>query len=417
MIDVKEVLTGDISVKESLAGEINNGVEVISPSLIDLEVTPSKEKKTYKHEGSYGYDNVTVNPIPSEYVIPNGTLDITSNGIHNVNEYENVNVNVESIPNLQTKEITPAKEMQVVGADEEYDGLDAVVVNAIPDEYIVPSGELEITENGTYDVKNYASTNINVPTGGGGTAPSIGFTIDKYNSEGYPTKVTVVGMTTLPRCMFYGYSSSTGTTFYNALTIGLEEIVLPDGITKIPDYFCNNCNELQKINLSDNITSIGTYAFKGTENIQLNALPTKLTTIGNYAFSGSATSIKTIPDGVTSLAYGVFSDCVGITQISMNKIKTISGSSTTSSPPPFGNCTNLKAVWVGSAITSSGFNRYTFSGCTSIQKMYIDKPRATVEGFSNYRYAFSNSAVTTDVIICNDDAGFITKEEFDATTF
>lgn len=173
MIEVKEILAGDISVKESLAGEINNGVEVISPSLIDLEVTPSKEKKTYKHEGSYGYDNVTVNPIPSEYVIPNGTLDITSNGTHNVNEYENVNVNVESIPNLQTKEITPAKEMQVVGADEEYDGLDAVVVNAIPDEYIVPSGELEIIESGTYDVKNYASANVNVSGGSGGAEGRI----------------------------------------------------------------------------------------------------------------------------------------------------------------------------------------------------------------------------------------------------
>ena len=65
MIDVKEVLTGDISVKESLAGEINNGVKVVSPSLINLEVTPSKEKKTYKHEGSYGYDNVVVNAVTS----------------------------------------------------------------------------------------------------------------------------------------------------------------------------------------------------------------------------------------------------------------------------------------------------------------------------------------------------------------
>ena len=66
MIGVKEVLAGDISVKESLAGEINNGVKVISPSLIDLEVTPSKEKQTFKHEGSYGYDNVVVNAVTNE---------------------------------------------------------------------------------------------------------------------------------------------------------------------------------------------------------------------------------------------------------------------------------------------------------------------------------------------------------------
>jgi hypothetical protein len=46
-------------------------------------------------------------------------------------------------------------------------------------------------------------------------------------------------------------------------------------------------------------------------------------------------------------------------------------------------------------------------------KFYIDLPRATVEGFVNYQYAFSNNAFSTDVIICNDDPDFITKAEFD----
>jgi hypothetical protein len=49
------------------------------------------------------------------------------------------------------------------------DGYSPVVVNVpIPDGYIKPSGELEVTENGTHDVTAYASVNVNVPTGGGG---------------------------------------------------------------------------------------------------------------------------------------------------------------------------------------------------------------------------------------------------------
>ena len=41
-----------------------------------------------------------------------------------------------------------------------------MTVEAIPNEYIVPSGELEVTENGTHDVTSYASVNVNVKTGG-----------------------------------------------------------------------------------------------------------------------------------------------------------------------------------------------------------------------------------------------------------
>lgn len=392
MIEAKEVLAGDISVKESLAGEINNGVKVVSPSLIDLEVTPSKEKKTYKHEGSYGYDNVVVNAIPDTYITPKGTLDITSNGIYNVREYENVNTDVHTIPSLEGKVITPTKEVQTVVASEGYDGLSGVTVNAIPDEYVVPSGELEITENGTYDVKEYASTNINVPTGG--ALPEKGFVVNSFDSDGYATKVTVVGMTTLPTYMFAGYVS--GSAYYmSVLTRRLEEIVLPESVTAIPNYCCYKCLELTKINLPDNITSIGSNAFYGSTKLSISKLPTNLKTLGASAFNG----------------------CTGLTQISMSNVTKINGS--TSSNGSFNGCSNLKAVWIGSAInasSSSDFGRYAFYG-TNLEKLYIDKPRAEVEAHQYYANAFTGGQKSTDIIICNDDADFITKEEFDATTF
>lgn len=39
-----------------------------------------------------------------------------------------------------------------------------VTVEPIPDEYIIPTGESEITSNGTYDVTNIASVMVNVST-------------------------------------------------------------------------------------------------------------------------------------------------------------------------------------------------------------------------------------------------------------
>lgn len=431
MLEVKEVLTGDISVKESLAGEINNGVKVISPPLIDLEVTPRKEKLTYKHEGSYGYDNVTVNPISEEYIIPSGTKDINSNGIHNINEYENVNVNVVAVPDLEEKVITPTKEVQTVVPSEGYDGLSEVTVNAIPDEYIAPSGELEITASGIYDVKEYASANVNV-SGGGSETPKVGFVVNDWNSSGYATKITFYGMKTLPS-NFIGHSNTnyikeiigkrlTDITINDTTTLinsnvfyGLTDLVnltLPNTLIELGQAVCRNCQSLILNELPDTIEKIGAHAFRDCTKLALTRLPSNLTSMPSNAFYNCPNiKIKTIPDSLTSIGQNNFYNCTGLTQMSMRNVTNIYGNASTTSP--FGNDIGLKAVWIGSAIVDETFYRYSFYGCTNIIKMFIDLPRATVESFANYQYAFSDNAVTTDVIVCNDDEGFMTKEEFD----
>ena len=67
------------------------------------------------------------------------------------------------LANLQEKEATPTKEKQQIIADQQYDGLSKVVVNAIPDEYIIPNGDINIIENGTYDVKDKINAIVNIP--------------------------------------------------------------------------------------------------------------------------------------------------------------------------------------------------------------------------------------------------------------
>lgn len=67
------------------------------------------------------------------------------------------------LANMQEKEITPTKETQIVEPDRNYDGLKKVTVNKIPDEYIIPTGEIQINQNGIYNVKDKVTANVNIP--------------------------------------------------------------------------------------------------------------------------------------------------------------------------------------------------------------------------------------------------------------
>ena len=67
-----------------------------------------------------------------------------------------------SLPTQAAKTVTPTESAQTaVTAGKWTTG--AVQVGAIPSDYFKPSGTLPITSNGTYDVKSYASTSVNVP--------------------------------------------------------------------------------------------------------------------------------------------------------------------------------------------------------------------------------------------------------------
>lgn len=66
------------------------------------------------------------------------------------------------LANFQEKEVTPTKEIQEIKADQQYDGLSKVVINAIPSEYIIPSGDITITASGTYDVKDKINAIVDI---------------------------------------------------------------------------------------------------------------------------------------------------------------------------------------------------------------------------------------------------------------
>lgn len=242
-----------------------------------------------------------------------------------------------------------------------------------------------------------------------------------------------------PKSLPAGLTSLGSYAFNNCKNLALTTI--PDGITSIPTYCFYGCTAMPLSSLPDTITKIEARGFENCKELCITKLPDSLTTLGNSAFlycdkmnitelpSGltripdncfgqcTGLTIKTLPNSVIEIASWGFSKCTGLIQLSMNNVTTMSGSYTSNSS--FNGCSSLKALWIGSAITNLPaymvYDRdYLSQAAASLIKIYIDKPRATVEGFAGYQYAFCGSRKTTDIVICNDDEDWLTKEEFDA---
>lgn len=142
-------------------GEVTARIVPADPDLQDKTVTPTESTQTVTCDAPHdGLGTVTVNPIPEEYVIPSGTVELSSNGQHDVSGYASADVHVE--PVLQRKSVTPTRAAQTVESDSDYYGLSAVDVGGIPSEYVIPEGTVVLSSNGQHDVSGKAVADVSV---------------------------------------------------------------------------------------------------------------------------------------------------------------------------------------------------------------------------------------------------------------
>lgn len=87
--------TGQVGLKKVTVGAVQTET---------TSVTPAKGAQTVQPSSGKFFDEVTVEAIPDDYVIPSGTQQITANGTYDVSGKASAVVNVE--PNLEEKTVT-----------------------------------------------------------------------------------------------------------------------------------------------------------------------------------------------------------------------------------------------------------------------------------------------------------------------
>lgn len=250
VLDAQEGLIDEL--KGILATKASGGkAAVIEP----LEVTENGEYAA--PDGVDGYSPVVVSvPIPDGYIQPEGALEVTENGAHDVTEYASVNVNV-----------------------------------PVPDGYIMPSGSLEITENGTYNVTEKESVTVDVATGGGVETVEklLTKTIEEYSNH----ELTQLG----------DYA------FTNCKKLGTVDI---------PNVTTMGLNAFQNTGISiaefSNLVEAGNFCFANCVNLRSVRLPS-LQKGGSYLFSVSNVLERIDLLSVGSVGTSCFNACYVLTTL------------------------------------------------------------------------------------------------------
>ena len=233
-----------------------------------------------------------------------------------------------------------------------------------------PTGTKSITANGVYDVTDFASADVQVPT----TAPAhyVEKTVDANGKLVNSTNIiNLNGVTDIGNYALTGQYYNV--RFPSNTTADLSSLTTISGSNACQHMF-ENCTNLTSVDLSSLITISGSnacqYMFSNCSRIT----------------SVDLSSLTTISGSIA--CQHMFEYCTGITSVNISSLITISGSN--GCQYMFGSCTSLTTVYIGgtTAIYFGGqanVFKNMFQGCSQNIDVYAPAANQTqIESFSGY---------------------------------
>lgn len=263
--------------------------------------------------------------------------------------------NIDVVPVLQNKTVTPSDAQQVVTPDAEFAGLGSVTVEpgTVTADATATADDIRLGKT-AYGASGKMTGTI--ADYDGSSEPTSGKSLFAQLVEGDITTVTAddlegirsihswafahcYRLTTvlipdsvryIQNAAFHGCSKLTTIMIPNSVInigpeafrscSGLTSILIPNSISVVETWMLGECTSLTNVTLGNNITTIKKNAFSGCSSLSSITIPASVTSIGDHAWwLCSSLSSIIIPNSVISLGNYVFSDCTKLTNITIGK--------------------------------------------------------------------------------------------------
>lgn len=205
-----------------------------------------------------------------------------------------------------------------------------------------------------------------------------------------------------------GYSPSNGAKFYvNNMLV--TDIVIPDGVTSIPDKAFYEASGIESVIISDTVKEMGDYTFCGCTSLKNVEIGNGVEHVGASAFYG-CTSLSNVELGtnITSISDSAFVGCNMITGIVLpDSVASIGDSA-------FYGCSNLAQISFSENMKEIGDR--AFSNCNALTKVYyggnvFDWDEITIGDFNhsltNAERYYTNTELITGHGECGDNLKWI----------
>lgn len=311
-------------------------------------ITPTTSSQTIG-----GYKNVmegavTINPIPSQYIVPSGTMSITSNGIYDIVSFASVDVQVSGGGGITADDIALRAISGVVSGS-----ATSIYSSAFADcSEITAASFPNATVINTAAFQRCAKLEtVYFPSAR--TLSAYAFSSCKNLTSASFPNVTSIGNGAFMWC-----SKLTEADFPNALSIGNSAFL--------------SCTSLSTINFPS-VSYIGSSAFASCSNLTIASFP-KASTINGYAFAECINLTSAYFSSAKVIPSYAFSGCSRLYDVSIPNATYIGASA-------FYNCKSMSAINF-SAVTS--VMSYAFAMCTSVEEASFSK--VTYIGSSAFYY-------------------------------